>query len=217
MRPMAIVLLLAALAISPVLADDFMPPDWRGEPLTVMAEWDFVTDFNPDRYNIYPDLLQTVGDGTHALGDAVTHAHASETVFWAGEPGVDGVAQTFELPGEIDFFLVNWIDDYEFKHIWIQITYGGQGAPSVSGVNGPNPIDNGWVDPTVGQPLGAFEVAPGQRVEYWLLMPNPDREHIYLHLPPFTWLDQIVFDTISTNDAIAVEAETWSGVKSLFR
>ncbi len=36
-----------AFAIVLALADDFMPTDWRGDPLSVMAEWDFVADFNP--------------------------------------------------------------------------------------------------------------------------------------------------------------------------
>lgn len=217
MRLPIVVLLLAMVAISPVLADDFLPPDWRGDPLTVMVEWNFATDFNPDPMNILPDNLQTVGDGIHQLGDAFTHAHASEEVVWVGEDGLWGIARTYELHGEIDFFLVNWVDDFEFKHIWIQLTYGGLGVPIVSGINGPNPYSGGWTDPTVGQFVSSMEIDETHRVEYWLLIPNPDREHIYVTLPPHTWLDQIVIDTISTQDPIAVENETWSGVKTLFR
>ncbi|HOX24358.1 MAG TPA: hypothetical protein PLL30_01215 [Candidatus Krumholzibacteria bacterium] len=210
----AFTLALAGIA----LADDFMPPDWRGDPLTVLAEWEFTVDFTPDPLNVPPENLITAGDGTHLLGDAWTHAHVGENVFWEVDPGDpnDGRAYTLDLPGQIDFFLVNWIDEYEFKHIWIQITYGGQGRPVVSGVLGPNPFDNGWVDPTFGVFQFAIEVDPNHRVESWILMPNPDREHVYVDVPPWTWVDQVVIDTISTPEPVAVESRNWSDVKALF-
>ena len=214
MRSMVIALVLTAAFVTLALADDFMSPDWRGDPLTVMVEWDFVNDFNPDPYNILPDQLVTVGDGgIHELGTAFTHAHASDTVIW----GDDGAAHTAELPGQIDFFLVNWIDEYEFKHIWIQLTFSGLGVPFVSGVVGPNPDTNDWTDPTYGQLVYPIEVDPNHRLEYWLLIPNPDREHVYVDLPPFTTLEQIVIDTISTPEPVATRSDTWGGVKDLFR
>lgn len=219
MKTFVIALLtLVALTASLATADDFMPPDWRGDPLSVMVEWDFIADFNPDPMNILPDQLVTVGDGIHPLGTAWTHAHASDSVHWADDPNQpgDGVAMTDSVPGEIDFFLVNWTDDYEFKHIWIQITYGGEGVPFVTEVVGPNPDDNSWTNPTFGYPRDMFDVDPNHRVEYWMLMPNPDREHIYIHIPPYTWVDQVVIDTISTPEPVATEARTWSDVKGLF-
>jgi hypothetical protein len=54
-------------------------------------------------------------------------------------------------------------------------------------------------------------------VEVWILLPNPDREHVYIDIPPFTYVDQVVIDTISTNDVISNEDTTWGEVKSLFR
>ncbi|MFH1844888.1 MAG: hypothetical protein ABIF77_16985, partial [bacterium] len=107
------ILMLVGLTASAV-ADDFMPPPWRGDPLTVMAEWDFINDFNPDPMNIDPDYLNTIGDGWHQLGTAYTHCHADDFVMWEPdptEPG-DGRATTMDMPGELAFFLVNWIDDY---------------------------------------------------------------------------------------------------------
>ena len=45
-------------------ADDFMPPDFRGDPLTVVAEWDMVRDFTADPYFYYnydPDYDNYIG------------------------------------------------------------------------------------------------------------------------------------------------------------
>jgi hypothetical protein len=54
-------------------------------------------------------------------------------------------------------------------------------------------------------------------VEFWHLPYNPDREYVNVELPPFTWIDQVWIETISTNGTIATEYSTWGEVKSLFR
>ena len=217
MRVLAIALL-AVACCGAALADDFLPPDWRGDPLTVLVAWDFDWDFTDDPMNIGADTLVTVGDGIHELNDVFVHAHASATVGWETDPDEpwDGRAYTGDAPGEIDFFLGNWFDEYEFKHIWVQLTFGGQGLVQVVDVVAPNPDTGGWTDPVHGALNEAFQVDPAHRIETWVLMPNPDREHIYVSLPPFSYLDQIVIDTISTNDPIAAEARSWSDVKNLF-
>jgi hypothetical protein len=220
MRCFAIVLFLATVFCGPVLAEDFMPPPWRDDPLTVVATWEFTLDFNPDPMTILPDVLVTVGDGIHEFHHDLTHAHANEFVFWQQDPDDpdNGRAATQEDPGEMAFYLANWVDDYLYKHIWVQFHFGGQGVPFVAEVVGPNVMDDTWDQPVqYGQPLGSYEIDPNRRVEYWLLEPNPNREFVYVHIPSFTWLDQIVIDTISTNDVIRTESETWSGVKNLFR
>ena len=208
---MLIILAWSSLAV----ADDFMPPEFRGGELTVMAEWDFTADFTAPPFNYYnytPDNLTTVGDGIHELGDAFTHAHFSETMFWR-----QGEAYTLDAPGQIDFYLVNWIDNYPYKHIWVQITFSGQGAPYVGSVVGPNANDNSWVNPTYGTPEFSIDVDLNHRVEYWVLRPNPDREHIYLEVPPFTTVEQIVIDTISTPSPVSSEETTFDGLKALYR
>ncbi len=206
----------AALGCNLAMADDFLPPEFRGDELTVMAEWDFVTDFTVDPYNHYnypPDQLVTVGDGgAHTLGNAFTHAHFTDTVFWR-----PGEAFTLEEPGQIDFYLVNWIDEYPYKHLWIQITYGGQGTPWVNSVVGPDPMDGSWTNPSYGQLADILPTEPGRRVEYWVLQPNPDREHIYLDIPPYTDVQQILVDTISTPSPVASEPITLDSIKALFR
>lgn len=196
-------------------ADDFLPPEFRGDPLSVMAEWDFVQDFTGSPYfylNYPPDQLVTVGDGIHDLGDAFTHAHFSETVFWR-----EGEAYTLQEPGQIDFYLVNWTDLYPYKHLWIQITFRGAGIPFISAVVAPNPADGSWVDPSYGWLDSLYETGPNQRVEYWRLQPNPDREHIYLDIPPDTVVEQVLIDTISTPSPVSSDETTLDGVKALFR
>ncbi|MBU8870132.1 MAG: hypothetical protein KOO60_04565 [Gemmatimonadales bacterium] len=217
-----ILTLVVAVSISTsALADDFMPPEFRGDYLTVMAEWDFLTDWGTG--DIPADNLVTVGDGgDHLLGGAWTHTHdVFDNLNWVEDPSdpQDGVAMSGANGGQLGFYLVNWIDDYQFKHLWIQITYGGEGVPFVSSVVGPNPLTNSWPDPTYGIPgdVGPFEVDADHRVEYWLLMPNPDREYVYIDIPPFTWVDQVVIDTISTMEPVGAEESSWDSLKALFR
>ncbi len=224
MKPAIAFVLTLALVFSIstwAVADDFMPPDFRGDPLTVMAEWDFLSDwFGGD---IPTDNLTTVGDGgLHSLGTAFSHTHdVYSNLVWMEDPDdpQDGIVYAGPEGGQLAFYLVNWIDDYQFKHLWIQITYGGAGVPFVSEVVGPNPFTNDWIDPTYGAPggLGPFEVDPNHRVEYWVLMPNPDREYIYIDLPPDTWIDQVVIDTVSTMDPVSTEESSWDKVKTLYR
>ncbi len=214
------VLYLSVLLIGPTLADDFTPPDWRGDILTVQTEWAFNTDFTNDPDNVPPDLLITLGDGEHDLGDAVTHAHL-DTLGWQMDPdnpengwviNLDDVAHI------ADFQIVNWVDDYEFKHIWIQITWGGQGpAPFVTQVIGPNPVDNNWTDPSQGIFTSGFDPDSNHHIEYWVLMPNPDREAIDILIPPDTWIDQVMIDTICTQGEVDIENSTWGDIKALFR
>lgn len=214
MRTSLVILAMLAV-VSSAPADDFRPPEFRGDELTVNAEWDFTADFTTapyDYYNYPPDNLTTVGDGTHALGNAVSHAHFSESMFWR-----EGEAYTLDAWGEIDFYLVNWTDPHPYKHLWIQITFGGAGTPAGLDVIGPNPADGSWTNPSIGTLKDTFQPGPGQLVEYWLLQPNPDREHIYIHVPPFTTVLQVMIDTISTDAPVSAEQTTLDGIKALFR
>jgi hypothetical protein len=204
--------LLAVFFVSAAQAEDFMPPDFRGDPLTYLAIWEFDSDPGPG--DIYPDVIQTVGDGVHLLFNAQTHTHRDEqVVFW--DPG--GFLYTLDQPGQLAFFLNNWVDPYVFKHIWIQVTYTSQGQPPyVSGVEGADHSTQ-WPDPYIGYPVSRLDVNPNQFVEYWQIMPNPNMEYVYLDLPPFTCIDEVVIDTWSTDEPVGVDSRSWGEVKSLFR
>jgi hypothetical protein len=207
---MALVLGLAGM----LFADDFSPPTWRGEPLTVAAEWEFV---NPNLTDLPPDHLVWVGDGIHQYNDCYAHTHP-QNVFWEADPSDpnDGRVHTDSLPGQLLFFLCNFIDDYQRKFIWVQLTYGGVGVPFVYEVLAPNPGTNQWTDPTYGTLLERTSLA-GHASEMWEFPYNPDREYVKVELPPFTWLDQIWIDTISTNVPIGVAPSTWGDAKRLYK
>jgi hypothetical protein len=208
-------------AAGPILADDFMPPAFRGDELTVYSEWDFELDFpyNLDQNNIPPDDLTSVGKEGYEIYDTYTHAHV------LGMTWVDGIwyVDPGEEFGQIYFWIENWVDDMHYKHLWIQLTYGGEGEPpippqiaEIEGRQwvGPNPEDHVYYDGYIND---FIQHTANQRVEHWMLEPNPDVESILILVPPGTWLDQVVIDTISTNDVTRTESETWSGVKNLFR
>ncbi len=206
-----VILSLSILLAGPILADDFFPPDWRGDILTVQAGWEFDADFMSDPDNVPPDVFNTIGNGLFDFGDCVTHAHL-DSLAWQVDPAdsLNGwVINLDDVPHIADFVLENWIDDYEFKHIWIQITWGGQAPPMVVQVIGPNPSQGTF--------MTGFDPDPNHHVEYWVLVPNPDCEAIDIMLPPGTWLDEVVIDTICTQDEVDNESSSWGEVKALFR
>ncbi len=211
-------LLLAALCTvavsSAALADDFNPPPWRGGPLSVTAEWEF---FSQVLYDMPPEYIATTGDGLHPFNAGCeTHAHF-EFCYWQPDPTDpnDGRIFTTEQPGLVRFFLCNWIDYYPFKFIWVQITSGGQGAPFVQDVLAPNPGTNEWTNPLHGTLINRWGV-PGFMTESWYLPYNPDREYVDLFIPPYTWVDQILIDTISTL-VVAEQDLSWGEIKSLYK
>lgn len=205
--------LMVAFFVSPVIAEDFMPPDFRGDPLSYTAYWEFINDPGPG--DIWPDVINSVGDGVHELFNAQTHTHRdAQVVFWDAERGA---FYTTDQPGQLAFFLNNWVDPYVFKHIWVQVTYSSEGqAPYVSLVEGADDSLQ-WDEPYVGYPLYRVDVDPNHFVEYWQIQPNPNMEYVYLDIPPWTFIDEVVIDTWSTDEPVAIEGRSWGEVKSLFR
>jgi hypothetical protein len=120
----SLVLVLVAAVTAPGWCDDLWPAPWRGEPLTYIAAWEFETDVMYDTPASYEDM---VGDGIHDWSDIWTHAHPYN-LYWEVDPAdpEDGRIYTTSVPGSVDFFLGNWLDDYPWKCVWVQITWGGQ-------------------------------------------------------------------------------------------
>lgn len=217
MRPRTALLMAAvftAIVATAALADDFNPAPWRDDPLSVAAEWEFISQV---LYDMPPDQMNTVGDGINIFNtDCETHAHF-EFVYWEPDPTApgDGRIYTTDAPGLVRFFLCNWIDYYPLKYIWVQITCGGAGAPFVQDVLAPNPATNQWEYPLHGTLIEKWGSA-GHLTESWFLPYNPDREYVDLLIPPYTWVDQVWIDTIST-PVVNDEDKSWSGIKNLYR
>ncbi len=74
-----------------------------------------------------------------------------------------------------------------------------------------------WPDPYVGYPVNRIDVDNNHFVEYWQIQPNPNMEWIYLDLPAFCQVLEVVIDTWSTDSPVDNEAKSWGEVKSLYR
>ncbi len=206
---------LTAFFVSPLLAEDFLIPDFRGDSLSYTAYWEFTNYPGDGVIDIPPDVIVFQGDGgAHDLFTAWTHAEF-DPVFVSWHQ--DGYMFTGDAPGWLGFFLNNWVDPYVYKHIWIQVTYScDQGAPFVTDVLGADESGQ-WPTPYVGYPVNRIDVDSNHFVEYWQIQPNPNMEWIYLYLPPNCQVDEVVIDTWSTDSPVDNEAKSWGEVKSLYR
>ena len=197
-------LMLAVVLCSPVLADDVLPPGFRGDPLTCLFVWEF-TSPPISLYDIDPDTVLYVGDQFHELYNYYVHInYLHESLFW--DPL--GFIYTTDQPTQFTIELNNWIDEYPYKHLWIQVTYGGQGIPTIAGV-----VSGATID----EPMGRTDLDANHFVEYWRLQPNPTWERVIVDMPPYTTIDEIVIDTWSTDSPVRAEQRSWGEVKSLYR
>ena len=188
-----IVVLGAALIVGAparVMADDFWPPWWRGQPLSVMAEWEFAGEWEYwPSVSIYPEIVDFYGEGEHSY--LPTHIHGYD-VFWEEDPNEPGDGRAYSDPNSGGYFEIvmdNWYDDEPYKYFWIQMTYGGD-TPSVYAIEGE---PNGYAY----FPLDVIHVDENHVVESWVIEPNPDWEWIWIDIPAGTWVDQLLIDTIS--------------------
>ena len=183
-----------------VLGHDLAPPDFRGLPATVFAEFDFTTAMNPSA----PD------NGDFVLG------HAGQPIFpgilprvrfsdgdftWSG-PG--GGTWSATNNGKMEIRMPNIVDDFPSKYIRVQITWGFEGPSlppvllSVTGEDaedGPLSLVSLVRNETRG--IGGFmrQTVIDLRIE-----PNPDWEVMEFGVPKGMKIHQVVVDTISVPD-----------------
>lgn len=188
-------------------ADDLNPPPWTRSGAanrSTSAEWDFTGSPTAG----LPNPLLPDGNTVPLIkGD---FAAALDAAFPAGAPHPSGFANsslTFtgtgfinndEVTHPISFNVPNWIDQEPFKFLRLQVTYTGP-APltEVFGFLGV-PGDSALVTEAASNPV--FGTAGNSLYFYqdWELRPNPDWEQLVLNVPPGTFIDQVVIDTIST-------------------
>lgn len=186
-------------------ADDFNPPDWRGDPLSVEAEWNFeggiITSYAPDYFN-------AVGSQEKTLDSYWTHIDG--TGAWVPDPddlGPKGAGADYF--GGFVIHLANWNDDELYKDIRLQLTgYYLQSNGPVLEWDLPyfditaSPL-NSWTitDGGVNYDLGQDITRAWYDIRIW---PNPDNEDIWFDPVPGIVIDQIYVDTISIPEPASV-------------
>ena len=194
MKKLALVFMTILLAATVVSADDFYPPEWRGGPLSVEAEWDF--DSPPANwYYIPPDYFNAVGgSGNEYLYSGFgTHAEVGYPTSWMCSGG-----------DYLTFAMQNWVDMEPWKDVRIQITGIWQDITTL------DPMLNELIFSidVVGSPVENWMMTDAQIFAYdmtgWFqayidlrIWPNPDWEKIAAFIPEGLIIDQVYIDTIS--------------------
>ncbi|GAB4519503.1 MAG: hypothetical protein Tsb0013_23330 [Phycisphaerales bacterium] len=208
---------LIMFAGAPALADDFAPPEFRGGPRSVYAEWDFSTPFTS--VDIFPEVFTAVDGpgGTLNMGFQ-TKAELSATGdwLWVQDPldPMDGgiTPSSMDEGASLAFKIQNYIDLEPEKLIRIQFTYQGL-PPIIAGMTGFFP--DGQSD---GVRIGGT-IFPNEQQYFdnWIITPNPWWELIEVIVPANTVLDQVVIDTISIPSPSAFALLGVAGVVALRR
>ena len=180
-----------------LLADDLMPPPWRGLPNSYFSEFDRADDISP-----LEKVQEQFGPGGFPPYEGDPDGPSGPI-----QPGegaqIIGMMQFTQPDGQkYDIFYPNVVDDLPLKLTQIQITYsvpqGQQPGPSRIDILNADPFDGGFidiVDQQVFTPSGTND--PTVFYEKWAgeIIPNPDWEIFQIQVPGR--LDQVVVDTIS--------------------
>lgn len=178
------------------LADDLSPPNWRGNPGTSWAAWEFLQDNKtppPDAgYLPYgqPSLLWTPGTGAG---------------WYAQKPGYDPAGVSGDgwvnLSGDIDLTMPNSPVLNPFKQVWIQLTWSPQVVGNVPFLQVFDPFGQTPEFSTALVQTTLYEQYPGldlgekvyHSVYHVDLSPNPPWERI--HIRGGVDVDELVVDT----------------------
>ncbi len=172
--------LLAAFLCATVLADDIVPPVWRGEENTTMQAWEFFDDQNPDP----PDMVD------NPYGEPYAQIDNGGSPWWLpthmGENGV------WMVENDMTLYIPNYQVPNPLKLIYIQMTY----QPGALQYDPVIRIDYGqeyvYADPTQTQELGEFYHSVWEA----RIQPNPESEWITIK-PAFckVYVSEVVVDT----------------------
>lgn len=188
----ALALVAAAAMTSAALADDFAPPWFRGEQLSIQAEWEWASP-PADLFFMAPDVFIPVGGtvGGVLYPGFPTHAEVEFPADWRwllGD-GDGGLTPTNPNGANIIFNVQNWVDEEPIKYLRIQITHQGL-PPQVVSVTGFLPGTPGAFD-------GGLTIDDQHFYSDWRMLPNPSWEQVVVNVPFGTVLDEVVIDSVS--------------------
>jgi hypothetical protein len=163
------------------VADDLNPPSYRGDPLSVFAEWQLIqgtTTLNLTQYNWVDD------------NDPSTTLHPLQV----SNPVSPNSANSYQ------FQLPNFIDTQPIKHLRLQITWINTPQLPLSiqtqAMDGVTTVIGTIVYASTPVSIAAI----GGTYQYFDIdfVPNPDFERVLVNLPADAVLWQTVIDTVST-------------------
>lgn len=177
-----------------VFAEDLYPPNWRYDPGSTYAQWEFLEN----NVTPLPDNLYNPGLGVPALTVYPTKPWEQE---WGGREGV------WALSGEIITEIENYPEQNPYKLVQIQITWAYKhdynpdepsivlSALQVTGA----PVDSIVLlgsSTDVLEPTGEAGAGPNWNHTTYLfqIRPNPVIETI--DITGSIWVDELVIDTI---------------------
>lgn len=222
---LVVMVLMMVCMTGTVLAKDYWggPPDgtWiRGDEGSTVQHWDFS---DPGLFG--PEIVDNPYGLPFAEFDPPTGWVWGE---WECPPELDpsGFATGWhcntEGGGTITLTIPNTDDPTGIKSIFMQVTSTKGYGATVSG-NGGNPGGYAAGDWPTGLPAAGWSgPAPfgGSWYTYnngmWI-KPNPQSETITLTFPFCCVVEQIVVDTICSQDPVATQDSSWGRVKALFR
>ena len=202
------IVLCMGLLTSFAVADDVLPPDWRGQPGTVTAAWDNWGDGSSSSI-LYTQQQVQANPGWGQQFAFVAQAGWSSSVGVLDSVGERTSVLEINHPSQlcpVGFGLRNYQNDNEEKLIRIQITYLGPGVLDfyigtmpTDPVEFPPPIAlDGWHDAIAAD---AYQHDDGWTTTAYdiTLYPNPAYEGIGLNwgyaCTGTTFIDQVVIDT----------------------
>ena len=185
-----------------VIADDILPPSWRGGPLTTMQQWQFTTPGGlgaPDAGNTNPygDMQVSVtGDATWEPTSSSSDAARSNAWRLLDDPS--GGTTSIHCDGDDKNTPVTFIfgSFEEGKQDVVQITFSGD-TPVLSVLPIPGKVDfSTSLDSSSITTLGDGWKVLTQRHTYYGLS-NPSGENFVISVPDggATWIDHVVIDT----------------------
>ncbi len=178
--------------------DDLMPPEWRGEPNSVFAEW----ERSGPTVN---DPLERVGFDVPGGGFPIFDGDPDGTgpITDGSQAQLVGFTPFTPSGGIWEFYMPNVVDPLPQKLIQIQLTYDPplDGGPANTEIEFYDIFDSEDPDPMAIGPdiVQGPETIPGTNLTYekWFgeIIPNPDYE--FIRITTSGDLTQVVIDTWS--------------------